>query len=78
MYLLLLGLVLMVLKLVGLGPVAGWSWWWVLSPLAGAAAWWTWADARGHGQRKAMAKMERRRKEHERARREALRSKDRR
>ena len=34
MYLLLLGLVLLGLKYLEVGPVAGWSWWWVLSPFA--------------------------------------------
>ena len=27
-----IGIVFVVLKLTGTGPVAGWSWWWVLSP----------------------------------------------
>lgn len=28
-----LTIVFIVLKLVGVGPVANWSWWWVLSPM---------------------------------------------
>ncbi len=60
MYTLLLGLLLIVLKYLEVGPVATWSWWWVLSPLAVTAAWWVWADASGYSKRKAMEKMERR------------------
>ena len=40
MYLLGLGMVLLGLKLLGLGPVAAWDWWVVLMPLALAAIWW--------------------------------------
>lgn len=54
MYLLGLGIVLMLLKYLAIGPVADWSWWWVLSPFALAVAWWAWADATGYTKRKAM------------------------
>jgi len=53
---------LMLLKYLEIGPVANWSWWWVLSPFAVAAAWWAWADATGYTKRKAMEKMEQRKK----------------
>ena len=33
MYMLGLALVLTLLKYLDIGPVANWSWWWVLSPL---------------------------------------------
>ena len=33
MYALLLGITLILLKYLEVGPVANWSWWWVLSPL---------------------------------------------
>lgn len=62
MYVLLLGVLLMLLKYLEIGPVANWSWWWVLSPFAVAAAWWAWADATGYTKRKAMEKMEERKK----------------
>ncbi|BCN40262.1 hypothetical protein ALDI51_35810 [Alicycliphilus denitrificans] len=62
MYALLLGVLLMLLKYLEIGPVANWSWWWVLSPFAVAAAWWAWADATGYTKRKAMEKMEQRKK----------------
>ncbi len=39
MYLVWLGLVLVALRWLEIGPVAGWSWWWVLSPLAVALVW---------------------------------------
>ncbi|MDY0329442.1 MAG: TIGR04438 family Trp-rich protein [Thiomonas sp.] len=35
-----LGLIFIVLKLMGIAPVAAWSWWWVLLPLALAFIWW--------------------------------------
>lgn len=54
MYLLALGILLMLMKYMEFGPVAEWSWWWVLSPFAGAAVWWWWADATGYTKRKAV------------------------
>ncbi len=61
MYTLGLGILLVVLKYLEIGPVAQWSWWWVLSPFAVTAAWWAWADATGYTKRRAMEKIERRR-----------------
>lgn len=63
MYALGLGLLLVLLKYLEVGPVAGWAWWWVLSPFAVAALWWAWADSRGYTQRKAVEKMERRKRD---------------
>jgi small Trp-rich protein len=54
MWFVLIGCLLCAAKLAALGPVANWSWWWVLSPFALAAAWWLFADAIGWTQRKAM------------------------
>ena len=51
---LLVGLLLLVLKIAEIGPVAGWSWLWVLAPFALAVAWWAWADSSGYTSRKAM------------------------
>lgn len=63
MYTLILGVLLVLLKYLEIGPVATWSWWWVLSPFAVTFAWWAWADATGFTKRKAMEKMaERKRK----------------
>ena len=58
MYLLGLGIVLVLLKYLEIGPPALWSGWWVLSPFALAAAWWAWADASGYTKRRAMEKMD--------------------
>ncbi|PKO62484.1 MAG: hypothetical protein CVU24_03865 [Betaproteobacteria bacterium HGW-Betaproteobacteria-18] len=60
MYLLGLGLVLLLMKYAALGPVADWSWWWVLSPFALAVVWWAWADNSGYTKRKAMEREEQR------------------
>ena len=54
MLLLGLGIVLILLKYLEIGPTAAWSWWAVLSPLAGAVLWWTWADWSGYTKRKAV------------------------
>lgn len=72
MYLLGLGLVLALLKYLEIGPVAAWSWWWVLSPFALAVAWWTWADSTGYTKRKAMEKMDEKKRERIEKQREAL------
>lgn len=56
MYLLGLGLVLLALKVLEIGPVAAWEWWWVLAPFAAAVAWWSWADWSGYTKKKAMEK----------------------
>ena len=72
MYALLLGILLIFLKYLEIGPVANWSWWWVLSPFAVAAAWWAWADATGYTKRKAMEKMDQRKKDRINKHKEAL------
>ena len=72
MYLLIAGLVLSLLKYLEIGVVAGWSWWWVLSPFALAAAWWAWADSSGYTKRKAMEKMDQKKKNRIEKQREAL------
>lgn len=51
-----LGIILLVMKYMAMGPVAAWSWWIVLSPFALAVAWWSWADWSGYTKRKAMEK----------------------
>ena len=56
MYFLGIGIVLLILKLMQIGPVGGWSWLIVLTPFALAAAWWVWADASGYTKRKEMEK----------------------
>ncbi|MEY4862976.1 MAG: hypothetical protein RLZ51_1071 [Pseudomonadota bacterium] len=44
MPLLWVGAVLLALKALGVEPVAGWSWWWVLSPFALTVIWWEWLE----------------------------------
>lgn len=58
MYLLGLGIVLLVLKYLEIGPVAIWAWWVVLAPFGLAVIWWKWADASGYTKRRAMAREE--------------------
>lgn len=72
MYLLGLGCLLLVLKLAEFGPVALWSWWWVLLPFGLAALWWAWADATGYTQRKAMRREDQRRQERQERAKRAL------
>lgn len=54
MYFVGLGVVLMLMKYLELGPVADLSWLWVLSPFALAMAWWAWADASGYTKKRVM------------------------
>jgi len=58
MYLLLIGVLGLALKYLEIEPVAGLSWWLVLSPFALAVAWWAWADASGYTKRKEIEKMD--------------------
>lgn len=72
MWFLVAGVVLVALKLLEVGDVAQWSWWWVLSPLGLAAAWWAWADASGYTKRKVMEKMDRKKQDRIDKQREAM------
>ncbi len=72
MYLLGLGLVLLALKYLEVGPVAGWAWWVVLLPFGLAALWWAWADASGYTKKQAMARENARRNARIDRNREAL------
>lgn len=58
MILVIVGVVLLGLKLAGMGPVADWSWWVVGAPFAGAVAWWLFADVSGLTQRFAISRFE--------------------
>ncbi len=72
MWLVLIGLLLLVLKLAGLGPVAGLSWWWVLAPFAAAVVWWQLADSLGWTMRAAQRREERQVRRRREARLHAL------
>jgi small Trp-rich protein len=54
-----LGVLLVALKLLGIGPPVLWSWWLVLSPFAAALVWWKLADSSGYTQRQAIKAMDR-------------------
>ncbi|MBL8331520.1 MAG: TIGR04438 family Trp-rich protein [Rubrivivax sp.] len=54
------GTLLVLLKLLEVNPVAGWSWLWILAPFLGAVVWWAWADGTGLTQRRAMKRLEER------------------
>ena len=56
MYFLILGVILLLLKYLEIGPVATWAWMVVLAPVGLAVAWWAWADGSGYTKRKAMEK----------------------
>jgi small Trp-rich protein len=58
MYLLVIGVALLVMKYMEMGPVAAWNWWVVLSPFGLAVVWWTWADWSGYTKKKAVQKEE--------------------
>ena len=74
MYFLGIGIVLLILKLMQIGPIGGWSWLIVLTPFALAAAWWVWADATGYTKRKEMEKMDAIRENRLQKQREALKN----
>ena len=56
MYFLILGVMLLLLKYLEIGPVAAWSWYTVLAPFGLAVLWWAWADWSGYTKRKEMEK----------------------
>jgi small Trp-rich protein len=58
MWLVAIGVLTVLLKLLDVAPVAQWSWWLVLIPFGLAVVWWAWADSSGLTQRKAMQRME--------------------
>lgn len=72
MYFLLLGLVLLAMKYLAIGPVAELSWVWVLAPFGLAIVWWQWADASGFTKRRAMERENARKQERIDASRELI------
>ena len=73
MYLVGLGIVLLLMKWQEFGPVADWSWLWVLSPFVGALFWWAWADSTGLTMRKAVEREHRIKQRRVHRTREAIR-----
>ena len=72
MYLLGIGILLLLMKYLEIGPVATWDWWVVLTPFALAVAWWTWADWSGYTKTKAVERENMRKKARIDKSREAL------
>lgn len=72
MYLLGLGIILLAMKYLEIGPVTEWSWWVVLAPFGLAILWWTWADWSGYTKRKAVERENNRRQARVDKSREAL------
>lgn len=72
MLLLVAGIILLALKYLEIGPVAEWSWWWVLSPFGMAVVWWTFADMTGYTKRKAVQREDERKQARIDKSREAL------
>ncbi|MDD0837174.1 TIGR04438 family Trp-rich protein [Curvibacter sp. HBC61] len=67
-----LGLLLLTLKYLELGPVALWSWYVVLAPFGLAALWWAWADSSGYTKRRAMEKLQKRKQDRIEKQKDAL------
>ena len=72
MYFLIIGVLGLGLKYLEIEPVAGVSWWLVLTPFALAAAWWWFADASGYTKRKEIEKMDERKQKRLDKQQEAL------
>ena len=60
---LVIGLLLLALKVLEIGPVANWSWYVIAAPFVVTVVWWTWADSMGYTKRKEMEKMDQRKKD---------------
>lgn len=58
MFFLAIGVLAVLLKSLGVEPVASSSWFLVLLPFVLAVIWWAWADGTGYTQRKAMQRMD--------------------
>ena len=74
MYFLILGIMLLLLKYLEIGPVAAWTWYTVLAPFGLAVLWWAWADWSGYTKRKAMERENEKKEERVERQREKLRS----
>ncbi len=63
MWFLVVGVLLLVMKIAEVGPVADWSWVLILAPFGLAVVWWAIADSTGMTQRRAIERMEDRKRE---------------
>jgi len=66
MYLIVVGVLLVLMKLLEFGAPAAWPWWVILAPFILAAIWWWWSDSTGRTKRLEMEKMEQRKDERRR------------
>lgn len=62
MLFLLAGIALLALKMLEIDPVASWSWFIVLAPFGLAVLWWNFSDSSGLTRRRAMDKMDQKKK----------------
>lgn len=64
-----IGVIMMLLNLLGIGPFAAWNWdisgdlWKLLLPFVLAVIWWIWSDVSGLNKRREMERMEKRKKD---------------
>jgi small Trp-rich protein len=72
MWFVVVGVLLVLMKWLEVGPVADWSWWVILVPFALAVAWWAFSDATGMSKQREMDKVERKRQERRRKAFDAL------
>lgn len=64
MFFVVVGVILILLNLLGIGPVGEWTWtlggdlWKFALPFVFAVVWWTWADSSGLTKRREMERMD--------------------
>ena len=69
MFFVVIGVILILLNLLGIGPVGEWTWtlggdlWKFALPFVFAVVWWTWADSSGLTKRREMERMDQRKEE---------------
>lgn len=66
MWFMMIGVALLAMKLLELGPGAHLAWGWVLAPFLLALAWWKWCDMTGMSSRRAMERDAQRKEERRR------------
>ena len=72
MFFVLLGVLLVALKYLEVGPVGAWSWWIAIAPFGCAVAWWAFADGTGMTARDQSRKLDERTQQRRQRNLEAL------
>lgn len=78
MFFVAVGVVLIVLNLLSIGPVGAWTWnltgdlWKFVMPFAFALGWWAWSDTTGLTKRREMERMDQRKESRRQKNMEAL------